>query len=87
MYFPYLRGKLYELVAIRELIQKNLIQSSYISPIIEPVRDNGTFNSLIKVSDENKYVLNIISNPQVGGDCQFFCVNKSFRLIDSLTVF
>ena len=21
------------------------------------------------------------------GDCQFFCVNKSFRLIDSLTVF
>lgn len=24
---------------------------------------------------------------QLNRDCQFFCVNKSFRLIDSLTVF
>lgn len=80
MYFPYLRGKLYELVAVRELIQENLIQSSYISPIIEPVRDNGTFNSLIKVADENKYVLNIISNPQVG---EYSDLDKLKSIIDS----
>ena len=66
MYYPYLRGKMYELLAVRELIEKNLIDSDYISPIIEPVRDNSTFNNLLKAANEAKYKLNVISNPQVG---------------------
>ena len=32
-------------------------------------------------------VILIIRNINDLRDCQFFCVNKSFRLIDSLTVF
>ena len=66
MYYPYLRGKMYELLAVRELIEKNLIDSDYISPIIEPVRDNSNFNNLLKAAYEAKYKLNVISNPQVG---------------------
>ena len=57
---------MYELLAVRELIEKNLIDSNYISPIIEPVRDNSTFNNLLKAANEVKYKLNVISNPQVG---------------------
>lgn len=37
---------MYELLAVKELIEKNLINSKYVSPIIEPVRDNSTFNNL-----------------------------------------
>ena len=63
MYYPYLRGKMYELLAIKELIANN---SKNVSPIIEPVRDNSTFNNLLKLAKKNDYNLNIISNPQVG---------------------
>ena len=66
MYYPYLRGKMYELLAVRELIEKGLIDSKYISPIIEPVRNNSTFISLLKEAKTVNYKLNIISNPQVG---------------------
>ena len=66
MYYPYLRGKMYELLAVRELIEKGLIDSKYISPIIEPVRNYSTFISLLKEAKTVNYKLNIISNPQVG---------------------
>lgn len=37
MYFPYFRGRQYELLALKELATKKLI-SSAIVPIIEPVK-------------------------------------------------
>ncbi|WP_434509785.1 hypothetical protein [Desulfitobacterium sp. AusDCA] len=37
MYFPYLRGGQFELIAIRELIEQSLIGESII-PVIEPVK-------------------------------------------------
>ena len=36
MYFPYLRGRQFELIALRELVGKDVL-SSRITPIIEPV--------------------------------------------------
>ena len=57
---------MYELLAIKELIENGLINSKNVSPIIEPVRDNSTFNNLLKLAKKNDYNLNIISNPQVG---------------------
>lgn len=78
MYYPYFRGKMYELLAVKELIEKNLINSKYVSPIIEPVRDNSTFNNLLKVANESDYELNIISNPQVG---EYKNINQLFDLI------
>ena len=43
MYFPYLRGKQFELLALREFANQNANNNTII-PIIEPVKD--TFNTL-----------------------------------------
>ena len=37
MYFPYLRGRQFELIALRELVEKDVL-SGRIMPIIEPVK-------------------------------------------------
>ena len=39
MYFPYLRGRQYELLALKELAQKELI-SNLIIPVVEPIKNN-----------------------------------------------
>ena len=41
MYFPYLRGRQYELLALRELVKNNLL-GEHIIPIIEPVKLSST---------------------------------------------
>lgn len=67
MYYPYLRGKQYELVLLKE--QAALIgKSKKIIPIIEPVKDN--FNPLdraLKELDKNEVEYILIANP-VNGD-------------------
>lgn len=41
MYFPYVRGRQYELLALRELATNNLL-GDYVTPIIEPVKLSPT---------------------------------------------
>ena len=41
MYFPYLRGRQFELIALRELLEKRLIGDKIV-PIIEPVKLTST---------------------------------------------
>ena len=41
----------------------------------------------LSVGKSLKKFINGASSHDILRDCQFFCVNKSFRLIDSLTVF
>ncbi|MDD4049191.1 MAG: sce7725 family protein, partial [Clostridia bacterium] len=41
MYFLYLRGKQFELIAIRELLENSLL-SDKIIPIVEPVKLSST---------------------------------------------
>lgn len=65
MYFPYLRGRQFELLALRELIEKDVL-SSRIIPIIEPVKLSSTIVKTIKTYGKNNRELAIISNPQVG---------------------
>jgi hypothetical protein len=66
MYFPYLRGKQFELIALREgsgLLAKN---KTKVSPIIEPVKDSTTFKTTI-IDLKNKNVnFTVIINPKVG---------------------
>jgi len=78
MYFPYLRGKQYELIALCELtpilIQNNII------PIIEPVKAN--INGLVKAIEnynEPQNGLIIIINPSVGD-----WSNQHTKLIENL---
>ena len=47
MYFPYFRGRQYELLALKELATKKLI-SSAIVPIIEPVKIIPALNNCVK---------------------------------------
>ncbi|MEH0085601.1 sce7725 family protein [Vibrio antiquarius] len=65
MYLPYLRGKQFELIAVRELAQ--IVSSNVFKPIIEPVRDNLTplFRTLDQL-DKAEITPIIVINPTVG---------------------
>lgn len=65
MYFPYLRGRQFELIAIRELIDNNCI-SPNIVPIIEPVRASSTLTSTLSKCNERHQPIAFIINPNVG---------------------
>lgn len=67
MYQPYIRGKQFELIGIRELIPNVLIKNrDKISPIIEPVKDSSTLKTTIKSLAESNINFTLIINPQVG---------------------
>lgn len=66
MYFPYLRGKQFELIALREFATQNS-ETKHIIPIIEPVK--STFNSLttaVKVMFEKNLSFALVLNPADG---------------------
>lgn len=66
MYFPYLRGKQFELIALRELSALMSSKREKISPIIEPVKDSSTLRSTLKELVEKNINFNFIINPRVG---------------------
>lgn len=66
MYYPYLRGKQFELLALRDFA-KFYSTDNRIMPIIEPVK--ATFNSMkiaIKIMQEKNMLFALILNPQAG---------------------
>lgn len=66
MYYPYLRAKQYEMLALRDFIQYNSGDCA-IMPILEPVKT--TFNSLRLLLEAYKRVdkkVGIVLNPEVG---------------------
>lgn len=65
MYLPYLRARQFELIALRELVEKNLIDDK-ILPIIEPIKFSSTFMKTIETFIRNDKKVVIIHNPQVG---------------------
>lgn len=85
MYFPYLRGRQFELIAIRDLALEGSLEK--IIPIIEPVKES--FNSLSLankiLSDANVNPF-LIMNPQVGEVCgnEFHYLNYIKDLEDSV---
>lgn len=65
MYFPYLRGRQFELLALKELVENNLLCNKII-PIIEPVKASTTFYNTIATFKKKGSNLAIIINPKVG---------------------
>lgn len=65
MYFPYLRGRQYELLALRELVDAQRIRN-HIIPIIEPVKLTSTLIKTLSSFIKNKQQIAVIHNPQVG---------------------
>lgn len=63
MYFPYLRGRQYELLALRELVANNLI-SNKIIPIVEPVKLSPTLVNMMTEFIKASHPISIIRNPQ-----------------------
>ena len=65
MYFPYVRGRQYELLALRELVEKDKLGSNII-PIVEPVKLSSTLLKTIDVFVSKNRPMAIICNPKVG---------------------
>lgn len=65
MYYPYVRGRQYELLAMKELLITDLL-SEKIVPIIEPVKLSPTFIKTLEAFIMSNRKLCIIINPSVG---------------------
>ncbi len=66
MYFPYLRGKQFELLALRELGRLPL-SAEKISPIVEPLKkETKGLETLVKALHINNVPLQLIVNPEHG---------------------
>ena len=66
MYFPYLRGKQFELTALRE-VSNLIVNNKNVIPIIEPVRSNfAALNKSLEIYKEAEMPLLLITNPIVG---------------------
>ena len=66
MYYPYLRARQFELIALRELTQEGSI-NGFVTPILEPVKDS--FNNIKLAFDifkEHNQSAYLIVNPSVG---------------------
>lgn len=67
MYFPYLRGKQFELIALRELSQCQILDKTKVSPIIEPVkRGLKSIQTALKSLQSLNIQVQLIVNPQYG---------------------
>ena len=51
MYFPYLRGRQFELIALRELLEDDLIGNKIV-PIIEPIKPTSTLAKTLSFYSE-----------------------------------
>ena len=65
MYFPYLRGRQFELIALRELVDNDRMSEKVI-PIVEPVKPTSTLLKTLKSFSKKKKKIVIIFNPTVG---------------------
>jgi len=65
MYFPYLRGRQFELIAIRELIENSLI-SKNVMPVVEPVKLSSALIKTLTSFQKRDRALGLVRNPRVG---------------------
>lgn len=65
MYFPYLRGRQFELLAVRELVNNELI-GKRVFPIIEPVHLTSTLVKTLEICKSKGNKIGVVMNPQVG---------------------
>ena len=65
MYYPLLRGRQNELLAIKELVEHSAL-SSQVIPIIEPVKLSATLVNTIETFIKAKHQLVLVCNPGVG---------------------
>lgn len=69
MYFPYLRGRQFELIALRELVENNRL-SEKIIPIIEPIKPSITLFKTMESFVQRNKELAVVQNPNIGSFAQ-----------------
>lgn len=65
MYFPYLRGRQFELLALRELLENDLIGENVV-PVIEPIKPTSTLAKTLELYSRKEHLHAVIMNPIVG---------------------
>lgn len=65
MYYPYLRSKQNEMLALKELLPIIIEKKVNISPIIEPVGDWASFKNLLNDFQKNNINFTVVINPAV----------------------
>ena len=65
MYFPYLRGRMYELLALKELATGGFL-GRLIIPVVEPIKITSTFDGVLSAFSKANLELAVIYNPEVG---------------------
>lgn len=65
MYLPYLRGRQYELLAIRELLENSLL-GLHVMPVIEPIKLSFTLLKTLESFRDAHQPIAVVQNPQVG---------------------
>lgn len=82
MYFPYLRGRQFELIALRELLESNILSRNII-PIIEPVKLSSTLIKTIATYSKMERQLGLITNSKVGNFKADIRDKKNEKLLES----
>ncbi|MGL4695461.1 sce7725 family protein [Enterococcus larvae] len=65
MYYPYFRGKQYDLFALTALLENDLL-SPAVQPIIEPVKNSKALKKFTALSQQKNQPFYLIQNPQAG---------------------
>jgi hypothetical protein len=65
MYFPYFRGRQYELLALKELANKKLL-GKHVIPVVEPIKITSTLNGALSAFQAAQSPIALIFNPAVG---------------------
>lgn len=88
MYYPYLRGKQFELIALRELASKMPAAQGVINPIVEPVRKNyRQLHMALDALHEAKIQTFLILNPKVGQlDSEYLELDDILRVDDGKAI-
>jgi hypothetical protein len=75
MYYPFLRARQFELLALRELASENATQETII-PIIEPIREShNNLNLAHNVFQDKNQIAYLVLNPTIGelaGDSSYY---------------
>ena len=66
LYYPYFRGRQYELIALRELVAANRLGDGCIIPIIEPVKLSSTLISTLQAFATADKRIGVVINPVYG---------------------
>lgn len=85
MYFPFLRGRQFELLALRELLENDLIGDNII-PIIEPVRLSSSLLKTVELFNKKNHQLVFVQNPSVGAYPVSMEGEKPNQLYDNLEI-